>query len=59
MYVLFHCNEMNVSGAAITLQRNVITASAYYYNSSSERTEVNTAHLAACQKRLWKFTAVS
>lgn len=58
MYVLFHSNEINVPGTVITLQRNVITASAYHYNSSCERTEVNSAHLSTCQKRLWKFTVL-
>lgn len=50
MHVLFHSNEINVPGAVITLQRNVITASAYHYNSSCERTEVNSTHLSTCQK---------
>lgn len=58
IYVLFHSSEINVPGAVITSQRNVITASAYHYNSSCERTEVNCAHLSACQMRLWKFTAL-
>lgn len=57
MHVLFHSNEINVPGAVITLQRNVITASAYHYDSSCERTVVNSAHLSACQNKLWKFTA--